>query len=106
MGEVVYKRKYTIGGYGEVKYCYINAEVGTNVNLPKKMESVYYNSQNKIFHVDFKEDEKIEIYNAMGKRVMRKRIDENCKSIRCNLNAGVYIVTAKNSNKPTKIFVK
>ena len=106
MGEVVYKRKYTIRGYGEVKDCYINAEVGTNVNLPKKKESVYYNSQDRTLRVDFERDEKIEIYNAMGKRVMRKKINEGCKSINCNLNAGVYIVTVKNSNTHTKIVVK
>ena len=106
MGEVVYKRKYTIGGYGEVKDCYINAEVGTNVNLPKKKESVYYNSQDRTLRVDFEEDEKIEIYNTMGKRVMRKNVEVGCKSISCNLNAGIYIVTAKNSNTHTKIVVK
>ena len=106
MGEVVYKRKYTIGGYGEVKDCYINAEVGTNVNLPKKKESVYYNSQDRTLRVDFERDEKIEIYNAMGKRVMRKKVEVGCKSISCNLNAGIYIVTAKNSNTHTKIVVK
>ena len=106
MGEVVYKRKYTIGGYGEVKDCYINAEVGTNVNLPKKKESVYYNSQDRTLRVDFEEDEKIEIYNTMGKRVMRKKVEVGCKSISCNLNAGIYIVTAKNSNTLTKIVVK
>ena len=106
MGEVVYKRKYTIGGYGEVKDCYINAEVGTNVNLPKKKESVYYNSQDRTLRVDFEEDEKIEIYNTMGKRVMRKKVEVGCKSISCNLNAGIYIVTAKNSNTHTKIVVK
>ena len=106
MGEVVYKRKYTIKGYGDVKDCYINAEVGTNVNLPKKKESVYYNSQDRTLRVDFERDEKIEIYNAMGKRVMRKKINEGCKSINCNLNAGVYIVTVKNSNTHTKIVAK
>ena len=106
MGEVVYKRKYTIEGYGEVKDCYINAEINTNVDTPKKEESVYYNSQNKILHVDFEEDEKIEIYNTMGKRVMRKNVEVGCKSISCNLNAGIYIVTAKNSNTHTKIVVK
>ena len=105
-GEVVFKRKYTIKGYGDVKDCYINAEVGTNVNLPKKKESVYYNSQDRTLRVDFERDEKIEIYNAMGKRVMRKKINEGCKSINCNLNAGVYIVTVKNSNTHTKIVVK
>lgn len=105
-GDVVFKQKYTIKGYGEVKDCYINAEINTNVDAPKKEESVYYNSQDKTLHVDFEEDEKIEIYNTMGKRVMRKRIDENCKSINCNLNAGVYIVTVKNSNTQTKIVVK
>jgi hypothetical protein len=106
MGEVVYKRKYTIEGYGEVKDCYINAEINTNVDTPKKEESVYYNSQNKILHVDFEEDEKIEIYNTMGKMVMRKKVEVGCKSISCNLNAGIYIVTAKNSNTHTKIVVK
>ena len=105
-GEVVFKHKYTIKGYGEVKDCYINAEINTNVDTPKKEESVYYNSQNKILHVDFEEDEKIEIYNTMGKRVMRKNVEVECKSISCNLNAGIYIVTAKNSNTHTKIVVK
>ena len=106
-GEVVFKHKYTIGGYGEVKDCYINAEVGrTNVDVHKKEENVYYNSQDKTLHVDFERDEKIEVYNTMGKRVMRKKINEGCKSINCNLDAGVYIVTAKNSNTHTKIVVK
>ena len=106
-GEVVFKQKYTIKGYGEVKDCYINEKVNrTNVDAPQKVESVYYNSQNRTLHVDFKGDERIDVYNTMGKRVMRKKINENCKSINCNLNAGIYIVTAKNSNTHTKIVVK
>ena len=105
-GEVVFRRKYTIKGYGEVKDCYINAEINTNVNLPKKKESVYYNSQDRTLHVDFEEDERIDIYNTAGKRIMKKKVEGGCKSISCNLNAGIYIVTAKNSNTHTKIVVK
>lgn len=105
-GEVVFKRKCTISGYGEVKDCYINAEIDTNIDTPKKEESVYYNSQDGMLYVDFEGDESIDVYNTMGKRVMRKKVEGGCKSIRCNLNAGIYIVTAKNSNTHTKIVVK
>ena len=106
-GEVVFKRKYTIKGYGEVKECYINAEINRNkVDTPKKKENVYYNSQDRTLRVDFEKNERIDIYNTMGKRVMRKKVEEGCKSISCNLNAGIYIVTAKNSNTHTKIVVK
>ena len=106
-GEVVFKRKYTISGYGEVKDCYINAEINRNkVDTPKKKENVYYNLQDRTLRVDFEKDERIDIYNTMGKRVMRKKVEVGCKSISCNLNTGVYIVTAKNSNTHTKIVVK
>ena len=86
--------------------CYIETKIETNVETPQKNESIYYNSQDRMLYIDSEEDESIVIYDAMGKRIMKKKVEGGCKSISCNLNAGIYIVTAKNSNTHTKIVVK
>ena len=104
--ELVLKREYTIKGYGDVEDCYIETKIETNVETPQKNESIYYNSQDRMLYIDSEEDESIVIYDAMGKRIMKKKVEGGCKSISCNLNAGIYIVTAKNSNTHTKIVVK
>lgn len=104
--ELVFKREYTIEGYDDAEDCYVEAEIGTNVDITEKEARIYYNSQDRILCVDFEEDESIDVYDAMGKRVMREEVDLGCKSVSCNLNAGVYIVKAKNSNRHAKIVVK
>ena len=104
--ELVFKREYTIEGYDDAEDCYVEAEIGTNVDITEKEARIYYNSQDRILCVDFEEYESIDVYDAMGKRIMTKEIDLGCKSISCNLNAGVYIVKAKNSNRHAKIVVK
>ena len=105
--ELVFKRKYTIKGYGDVKDCYVDARIDrTNVGAPKKVENVYYNLQDGMLYVDFEGDERIDIYDAMGKRVMAKNVDSTTKSIPLNLTSGIYVVTTKNQNIYSKIVVK
>ena len=72
--ELVLKREYTIAGYGEVKDCYINEEIGTNVETPQKEENIYYNSQEKRLYVDVENAEMIMVYDAVGKNIMTKEV--------------------------------
>ncbi|MBQ5926207.1 MAG: T9SS type A sorting domain-containing protein, partial [Paludibacteraceae bacterium] len=55
---------------------------------------------------DFAGDGDIVIYDAMGKMVMRKKVDSATKSIPLNLTSGIYIVTSKSQNIHSKIVVK
>ncbi|MBR6519668.1 MAG: T9SS type A sorting domain-containing protein, partial [Paludibacteraceae bacterium] len=104
--ELVLKREYTIAGYGEVKDCYINEEIGTNVETPQKEENIYYNSQEKRLYVDIDNAEMIMVYDAVGKNIITKEVDLETKSISLNLNSGIYIVMTKNGNRYAKIVVK
>lgn len=104
--ELVLKREYTIAGYGEVKDCYINEEIGTNVETPQKEENIYYNSQEKRLYVDVENAEMIMVYDAVGKNIMTKEVDLETKSISLNLNSGIYIVMTKSGNRYAKIVVK
>ena len=105
-GDVVFKRKYTIKGYGEVKDCYVNVEIGSDIETLERENGIYYNSQDGILYVDFAGDGDIVIYDAMGKMVMRKKVDSATKSIPLNLTSGIYIVTSKSQNIHSKIVVK
>ena len=104
--ELVLKREYTIAGYGEVKDCYINEEIGTNVETAQKEENIYYNSQEKRLYVDVENAEMIMVYDAVGKNIITKEVDLETKSISLNLNSGIYIVMTKNGNRYAKIVVK
>ena len=104
--ELVLKREYTITGYGEVKDCYINEEIGTNVETAQKEENIYYNSQEKRLYVDIENAEMIMVYDAVGKNIMTKEVDLETKSISLNLNSGIYIVMTKSGNRYAKIVVK
>jgi hypothetical protein len=104
--ELVLKREYTIKGYGEVKDCYINEEIGTNVETAQKEENIYYNSQEKRLYVDVENAEMIMVYDAVGKNIITKEVDLETKSISLNLNSGIYIVMTKNGNRYAKIVVK
>ena len=104
--ELVLKREYTIAGYGEVKDCYINEEIGTNVETAQKEENIYYNSQEKRLYVDVENAEMIMVYDAVGKNIMTKEVDLETKSISLNLNSGIYIVMTKSGNRYAKIVVK
>ena len=104
--ELVLKREYTIAGYGEVKDCYINEEIGTNVETAQKGENIYYNSQEKRLYVDIENVEMIMVYDAVGKNIITKEVDLETKSISLNLNSGIYIVMTKNGNRYAKIVVK
>ena len=105
-GDVVFKRKYTIKGYGEVKDCYVNVEIGSDIETLERENGIYYNSQDGILYVDFAGVGVIVIYDAMGKMVMRKKVDSPTKSIPLNLTSGIYIVTSKSQNIHSKIVVK
>ena len=104
--ELVLKREYTIAGYGEVKDCYIDEEIGTNVETAQKGENIYYNSQEKRLYVDIDNAEMIMVYDAVGKNIITKEVDLETKSISLNLNSGIYIVMTKNGNRYAKIVVK
>ena len=104
--ELVLKREYTIKGYGEVKDCYINEEIGTNVETTQKEENIYYNSQEKRLYVDVENAEMIMVYDAVGKNIITKEVNLETKSISLNLNSGIYIVMTKNGNRYAKIVVK
>ena len=107
--ELVFKRKYTIEGYGEVKDCYINGEIGTNIDTPQKEENIYYNSKEKTLHIDVENIETITIYDAMGKMIINQAIAVGIKQFPLNLNSGTYIVHFSINNQQvisTKIVVK
>ena len=107
-GDLVFEQQKFIDGYGEVKDCYIDTEINRSKvsQVEKASQNIYYNSQEKTLNVNFEGDEKITIYDTMGKVVMSTTINADTKSISLNLNAGIYIVTNKNQNIYSKFVVK
>ena len=106
-GNLVFKPKSGDEKIDNIENCYINETINTKIsNIDDEQQNIYYNSQEKTLNVNFEGDEKITIYDTMGKVVMSTTINADTKSISLNLNAGIYIVTNKNQNIYSKFVVK
>ncbi len=106
-GNLVFKPEYGDEKIDNIENCYINETINTKIsNIDDEQQNIYYNSQEKTLNVNFEGDEKITIYDTMGKVVMSTTINADTKSISLNLNAGIYIVTNKNQNIYSKFVVK
>jgi hypothetical protein len=62
---------------------------------------VYPNPANNIINIEgiFNQNDKLEIYNAIGQKVLEKNINPNCTKLRINIEAlprGLYVVKVKN----------
>jgi Secretion system C-terminal sorting domain len=62
---------------------------------------VYPNPANNIINIEgiFNQNDKLEIYNAIGQKVIEKNINPNCTKLQINIEAltsGLYVVKVKN----------
>lgn len=77
----------------------------SNESFERNDFTIYPNPANNFFKVNAQETVSIEVYDILGKLVVKKENNSSNDQINIsNLNAGVYMVNVKNDNGGIKIF--
>ena len=111
-GELDFKCKFVISGYGEVQDCYIDAAVNTSIELLQdetRHNKVFYDCENQRIEFDVEKVNNVIVYDATGSCLMVGTVDAEDEYIPLRLNTGIYVVGFRNEQGQmfySKIVVK
>ena len=94
-GELDFKRKLVIPGYGEVQDCYIDAAVNTSIELLQdetRHNKVFYDCESQRLEFDVENVGSVIVYDATGRCLMVESVGAEDENVSLRLNAGIYIV--------------